>query len=102
MTLEGHVLNLADEYVCIAVDAGGAPVIEGVGKLAIAACHQHGLEAGASDGIVHACPLAAQGRLGHSQRALGGMVDKGCAARDAGGNVAALDEHAVVDRKSVV
>ena len=95
-SLKFGAFDAAHEDKGVAVDAGRAPIIEGIGELGVPARHQHRLEPGAGQRVVHAGPLAAQRRLGNADRALGGVVDEDSPGRDAGGDDGPLDEHAVV------
>src|SRR3990172_11688951 len=51
---ELRLRQLADAHRGVAVDAGGAPVVEVVGELAVAADHQHRLQAHARQAVVSA------------------------------------------------
>src|SRR5512133_3471602 len=95
--LPDQLAELADVNHRFAVPAGGAPVVEVVAELPVAAHHEVRLEPRPGEAVVHAGPLhAPQGGLGYAVGPFRGVVLDAGALRNAGADTAADHHHAVV------
>ena len=62
--LVARACRSADVDEGVSVDPGGPPVVEGIGELGVAPAHQHRLEPGPGERVVHPARLLRRGEIG--------------------------------------